>query len=331
MTKTVGTENITINANNINEFSVKDLDVSTAMDFTKIGDKKETRTYTVTYNGVESNAIEYIVLCIHCLNEKEYLHITGEPVAATCVSRGYTVYHCNECDCNVYKNYTPIDPYAHKIAYEDSRDATCYEEGYIGRIYCERKLCGHTFEEGYTIPKKSHVFTKIDDIYHGCENEKEANGTYQHYEAHQYTITESVEHRNIDGVWQDVLIYNYVCQGCGYKKEVVDINTKLAENIIKSGGCIISEYPLGTGPNRENFPARNRIISGLCNGVLVIEAKLKSGTMITIDFALEQGRDVFAIPRNIDSINSMGANELIRQGAKLVTNYKEIIEEYIEF
>ena len=230
LTKTVGTENITINANNINEFSVKDLDVSTAMDFTKIGDKKETRTYTVTYNGVESNAIEYIVLCIHCLNEKEYLHITGEPVAATCVSRGYTVYHCNECDCNVYKNYTPIDPYAHKIAYEDSRDATCYEEGYIGRIYCERKLCGHTFEEGYTIPKKSHVFTKIDDIYHGCENEKEANGTYQHYEAHQYTITESVEHRNIDGVWQDVLIYNYVCQGCGYKKEVVDINTKLAEN-----------------------------------------------------------------------------------------------------
>lgn len=108
-------------------------------------------------------------------------------------------------------------------------------------------------------------------------------------------------------------------------------NTKLAENIIKSGGCIISEYPLGTGPNRENFPARNRIISGLCNGVLVIEAKLKSGTMITIDFALEQGRDVFAIPGNIDSINSMGTNELIRQGAKLVTNYKEIIEEYIEF
>ena len=106
-------------------------------------------------------------------------------------------------------------------------------------------------------------------------------------------------------------------------------NTKLAENIIKIGGCIISEYPLGTGPNRENFPARNRIISGLCNGVLVIEAKLKSGTMITIDFALEQGRDVFAIPGNIDSLNSMGTNELIRQGAKLVTNYKEIIDEYI--
>jgi len=66
----------------------------------------------------------------------------------------------------------------------------------------------------------------------------------------------------------------------------------------------------------------------LCNGVLVVEAKQKSGTMITVDFALEQGRDVFAIPGNVDSINSIGTNELIRQGAKLVTNYKEIIEEY---
>ena len=68
----------------------------------------------------------------------------------------------------------------------------------------------------------------------------------------------------------------------------------------------------------------------MCNGVLVVEAKQKSGTMITVDFALDQGRDVFAIPGNIDSVNSMGTNELIRQGAKLVTNFKEIIEEYIK-
>ena len=84
------------------------------------------------------------------------------------------------------------------------------------------------------------------------------------------------------------------------------------------------------GPDRKNFPARNRIISGLCNGVLVVEAKPKSGTMITVDFALEQGRDVFVIPGNIDSVNSMGTNELIRQGAKLVTKPEEIIEEYIK-
>lgn len=105
-------------------------------------------------------------------------------------------------------------------------------------------------------------------------------------------------------------------------------NAGLAKEILNTGGAIISEYPLGCGPKRENFPARNRIISGLCNGVLVVEAKPKSGTMITVDFALEQGRDVFVIPGNIDSVNSLGTNELIRQGAKLVTAPNEIIDEY---
>ena len=117
--------------------------------------------------------------------------------------------------------------------------------------------------------------------------------------------------------------------GNGLDKIFPPENLHLAEEIINSGGCIISEYTLGTEPNRINFPARNRIISGLSNGVLVIEAKPKSGTIITTDYALEQGRDVFAIPGNIDSISSMGTNELIRQGAKLVTSYQEILEEYI--
>lgn len=105
-------------------------------------------------------------------------------------------------------------------------------------------------------------------------------------------------------------------------------NIKLAQNILDSNGSIISEYPLGTKPDKMNFPARNRIISGMCNGVLVVEAKEKSGTLITVDFALEQGRDVFVIPGNIDSSNSVGTNELIKQGAKLVTNWSEILEEY---
>ena len=74
-------------------------------------------------------------------------------------------------------------------------------------------------------------------------------------------------------------------------------NTNLAKEIIKNNGLIISEYPLGTKPQRMNFPARNRIISGISSGIIVIEAKKKSGTMTTVDFALEQGKTVFAIPR----------------------------------
>jgi len=105
-----------------------------------------------------------------------------------------------------------------------------------------------------------------------------------------------------------------------YPKE----NQILQEKILECGGCIISEYPLGTKPEKANFPARNRIISGISKGLLVIEAQEKSGTLITTDFALEQGRDVFVVPGNINSINSVGTNELIKQGAKLVTNYKEI-------
>lgn len=74
-------------------------------------------------------------------------------------------------------------------------------------------------------------------------------------------------------------------------------NTNLAKEIIKNGGAIVSEYPLGTKPEKLHFPARNRIISGLSDGVIVVEAKKKSGTMTTVDFALEQGKTVFAIPR----------------------------------
>jgi len=105
-----------------------------------------------------------------------------------------------------------------------------------------------------------------------------------------------------------------------YPKE----NIELANEIIRSGGTIISEYPCGTKPDKMNFPARNRIISGLSKGIIVIEAKEKSGTLITVDFALEQGRDVFVVPGNINSINSVGTNDLIRQGAKMVTSYEDV-------
>lgn len=105
-----------------------------------------------------------------------------------------------------------------------------------------------------------------------------------------------------------------------YPKE----NLELAKEILNNGGAIISEYPCGTKPNKMNFPARNRIISGVCSGIIVVEAKEKSGTLITVDFALDQGRDVFVVPGNINSINSVGTNELIKQGAKMITTYTEL-------
>ncbi len=102
-------------------------------------------------------------------------------------------------------------------------------------------------------------------------------------------------------------------------------NILLAEEIIKSGGIIISEYPIGTKPFKSNFPARNRIISGLSNSIIVVEAKEKSGTLITVDFALEQGREVFVVPGNINEINSVGTNNLIKQGAIVITKVGDIL------
>ena len=109
-----------------------------------------------------------------------------------------------------------------------------------------------------------------------------------------------------------------------YPKE----NEKLAKQIIDSGGAIISEYPNGTEPKKEHFPARNRIISGLSNGILVVEAKEKSGSLITADFAMEQGREVFAVPGNINSLNSVGTNNLIKDGAIPVCNFNDIMEQF---
>ena len=91
-------------------------------------------------------------------------------------------------------------------------------------------------------------------------------------------------------------------------------------------GCILSEYPPGRG--KANFPRRNRILSGLCNGVCVTEAPAKSGALITASYALEQGRDIFAVPGNVDSPNSAGCNELLREGARLVRSAEDIAEEY---
>lgn len=105
-------------------------------------------------------------------------------------------------------------------------------------------------------------------------------------------------------------------------------NKKLFEAIVEQG-AVISEYPPGTQPLPFHFPARNRIISGMSYGVLVVEAGEKSGSLITAKLAMEQGREVFAIPGPIDSASSRGANSLIKQGAKLIDSVDDILEEIL--
>ncbi|HPG39146.1 MAG TPA: DNA-processing protein DprA [bacterium] len=104
-------------------------------------------------------------------------------------------------------------------------------------------------------------------------------------------------------------------------------NERLAEKIV-SQGAVVSEFPMGAKPEAVYFPRRNRIISGLCTATLVIEAGQKSGALITTDKALEQGRDVFVVPGNINNPKSAGCNLLIQQGAKLVSCIEDILEEF---
>ena len=114
--------------------------------------------------------------------------------------------------------------------------------------------------------------------------------------------------------------------GCGVDVTYPPEARKLGERLTQQG-ALLSDLPLGTQPSAENFPPRNRIISGLTLGVIVVEAAEESGALITADFALEQGREVFAVPGNIYSKASKGAHRLIQQGAKLVTCVEDVLEE----
>jgi DNA processing protein len=124
--------------------------------------------------------------------------------------------------------------------------------------------------------------------------------------------------------------YTIAVLGSGVTDETIypQINMKLAQNILKNNGLIISEYPAGTPGLKYHFPERNRIISGLSRGTVVIEADEKSGSLITARLALEQNRDVFAVPGSIFSKRSVGPNKLIQKGAKAIMSAQDIIDEY---
>jgi DNA processing protein len=116
--------------------------------------------------------------------------------------------------------------------------------------------------------------------------------------------------------------------GSGVENPLPKSNIKLSEKILEDGGLLISEYNVEYPVSAGNYPARNRLISGLSEGVIVVEAAKKSGSLITVDFALEQGKNVFAIPGNINSDMSKGCHRIIKEGAKLVDDIDDIINEY---
>jgi len=118
--------------------------------------------------------------------------------------------------------------------------------------------------------------------------------------------------------------------GCGLDQMYPPENDALAAKIVESGGCLISELSLGTSPDKRTFPMRNRIVSALSFGVLVIEAGRQSGALITARQALEQGRQVFAVPGRIDNPSAQGCHQLIKDGAKLVEGVEDILTE-LEF
>lgn len=113
--------------------------------------------------------------------------------------------------------------------------------------------------------------------------------------------------------------------GCGIDRIYPQENEALFHDILQQGGAIVSEYPPGAPPLARHFPGRNRIISGMCQGVLVVEAAKRSGSLITAEFALEQGREVFAIPGPAYNHTSAGTNQLLKDGAHLVTESADIL------
>ncbi len=174
----------------------------------------------------------------------------------------------------------------------------CKSIAIIGCRNCTKKGAYNAYRFGYELAKKGVCI--ISGLARGID-------TYSHIGA----IKAKGKTIAVLGSGLDVI----------YPKE----NKEIYCEILKNNGLIVTEYPLGAKPERYHFPERNRIISGLSDGVLVIEAKEKSGTLITVDFALDQGKDIYAVPGDITNENSFGTNNLIKEGATPVTIVDDII------
>ena len=146
------------------------------------------------------------------------------------------------------------------------------------------------------------------------------------------TIIVSGGARGIDSHGHEGLLasqgYGIVVMGCGLDIVYPRENTKLFDRILQNNGLLVSEYPPGTPPSAKHFPARNRIISGLSRGVIVVEAKASSGSLITADMAVSEGRDVFVVPCNLLDHTADGNKFLMRNGAFVLTGYEDIVKEY---
>jgi DNA processing protein len=116
--------------------------------------------------------------------------------------------------------------------------------------------------------------------------------------------------------------------GCGIDVIYPTENKELFDKILEKDGAVVTEFPFGVAPDKQNFPMRNRVVSGWSLGVVVVEANLKSGALITANFAAEQGRQMFAVPGRADSILSKGCHKLIKEGAKLTEDVEDILSEF---
>ena len=146
------------------------------------------------------------------------------------------------------------------------------------------------------------------------------------------TIIVSGGARGIDSHGHEGLLasqgYGIIVMGCGLDIVYPRENSKLFDRVLANNGLLLSEYPPGTPPSAKHFPARNRIISGLSRGVIVVEAKGSSGSLITADMAVSEGRDVFVVPCNLLDHTADGNKFLMRNGAFVLTGYEDIVKEY---